>query len=128
MPFPQKNVICTVSLCGFVYWISRYILWRKLEFLSKSCKLKNKFRNYFLVWLYLSSVAKRTFKMVKRCHLFYIKKFLYLFLLLWNIRLGPGVCNYTLLTIKTKYFITVWIWYNVCLEKGLNQLIVTIHI
>ena len=29
MPFPQEIVVCTVFLCGFVYWIPRFIIIRK---------------------------------------------------------------------------------------------------
>ena len=49
MHFPPKTLISKVSLCIIVYWIPRYIIWRKLDFFGKSYYFFGYFRRLNLV-------------------------------------------------------------------------------
>ena len=48
MPLQKKNFIWTESLFGFLYWKSRSILWRKLEFTNFKATSQN-----CIIWVYL---------------------------------------------------------------------------
>ena len=109
--------MCTVSLCGFVYWIPRLILWRKLDFKSKSCTWKH--RKIIIYYLYHKIKCSQGQRTQNVLHSDTVK----------SKRTACGVFD-KMNTDECLFFkklLVIPLFDRPSLEKGSDQLIVTLH-